>query len=74
MREIKFILATNSTGMGKMLTTITLAVCASWLLFWSLIQHTKNSISLMLYKIIPFFISLACVIAFLSRIGVLSDI
>jgi hypothetical protein len=57
-----------------MFTTITLAVCGGWLVLWALASQTKNFISSLIYTIIPFFLGLACILAFLGRIGIVSGI
>lgn len=52
-----------------MFTTAVLGVCAFWLISMSLIMNTKNLISAILFKVIQFFLGLACVISFLERMG-----
>jgi hypothetical protein len=51
---------------------ITLIVCAIYLFIIAFAMKTKNFISSLLFKFIPFFIGLACTLTFLGRLNIIN--
>ena len=52
-----------------MFITITLFVCGVWLIGTALMMKTNNGVSSIIFKVIPFFMGLSCIIAFIRSIG-----
>lgn len=55
---------------AKMFMNIVLTISAVWLIGTSLMLKTKNLASSIVFKIVPFFIGLSCLIALLNHLGV----